>query len=148
MNGNLAGSSLDQSGEPFADIRMFDLQKGGLNQSKSAALGDPARGFAHVIVRFLAPAAVAYNQHAVIYFTHAATPVSENFSCAQYSRKLRASARIFRAASSFRDLETSVCRTSSTASFFNASNFDETPCQLPSVWPDNTNKFSNSQTPS
>ena len=83
MNGNLVRAALDQSREPSPDIRMFNLQKGSFNQSKAAMLTDTPRRFAHVIVCFLAPAAVTHDQHAAIYFSHPAAPASENFSCAQ-----------------------------------------------------------------
>jgi hypothetical protein len=83
MDGNFVCSALDQSGEPCADVRMFDLQKGSFNQIKPAALANAPSGFAHVFVGFLATAAVSDNQHSAIYFSHAAAPASANVPCAQ-----------------------------------------------------------------
>jgi hypothetical protein len=63
MHGNLACSSLDQPREPFADVRMFDLQKGGFHQAKPATLADAPCCFTNVFVRFGAPAAVTNDQY-------------------------------------------------------------------------------------
>src|SRR6266403_6233610 len=94
MDGNLVCSALDQSREAFTDIRIFDLQKGSLDQIKVAALANATGGFAHVFVCFMATTAVAYDQHPAIYFSHAAAPASANIPSAQYLTKLRASLRI------------------------------------------------------
>ncbi len=83
MNCNLACASLDQSSERFTDIRMFEREKRGFNQNKATALADAPCRQTNIIVCLMATTAVANDQHAVIYFLHAAAPASANFRCAQ-----------------------------------------------------------------
>jgi len=75
--------ALDQSAEPFrgcSDVRSPGRQ---IHQINPAAFANATGGFAHVLVCFMATAAVANDQHSAIYFSHAAAPASANVSRAQ-----------------------------------------------------------------
>jgi hypothetical protein len=85
MNRDVPRALPDELREALTDVRVFKLKEGGGYQRKSPALADSPRRFAHVLVGFMATAAVPDNQHSASQFlihayTSAACPAVPNVS--------------------------------------------------------------------
>jgi hypothetical protein len=84
MNRNVACSSLDQSREPFGNVRVFNLEKGRFDQDKAATFADSQRHFSYIFVCLRTAAAVTNNEDTALNLVfHAATPDSSPPGMAQ-----------------------------------------------------------------
>ena len=63
MHDDVARAALDEAREAFGDVRVRDLQEGGLDGGEAAQLADAPRRLAHVRVGLLAPAPVPDHDH-------------------------------------------------------------------------------------
>src|SRR5882724_1066015 len=75
MHRDVACSSLNQSCEAFANVRMFNLEEGMFHQPKVASFADTQRRCPHIFVCFRTATAVTDNQNAILgLIFHAVTP--------------------------------------------------------------------------